>query len=415
MTAIRLRLVLSQAVLGIGSYLYLFAAGQQLTPEEFAVVGVFWSVAFSLGLGLSGPLEVLLSRDVASGAVRATGPRIIRLYAGVAATLCVIGLVVAVAIESPGRLIAATGALYLPLLLLAAAQRGLSAGTLSFRSYMWQVSTEGVARGFLAGVLVLVAMRVAGWWLMVLVAATLLAIAAGFSVRDRGLLSPGRSGAEPPTWTRTAVTAMTLTAVFGINLVLANSLPSLAAVIGADPDQLAALSAAVTVVRLPMFFVGLAVAVVVPMVASADSTVLPRLVRRTVRTIGVIAGASFVALGLVAGLVVRLAYPRLPELPSGQLWLLALSIAALLAATLLGSILVAEQRVGAAAGTWTAALLVYVIVSALPVLTPVDRVIVASALASVVAATVFTVQAIPARRPSVAVPDSPDEQQDRVD
>ena len=74
-TSIRVRLVGAQIVLGIGSYVYLLAAGRELAPGDFAVVGVFWSIVFSVGLGLSGPLELLMSRDVAAGAGRAPGGR----------------------------------------------------------------------------------------------------------------------------------------------------------------------------------------------------------------------------------------------------------------------------------------------------------------------------------------------------
>ena len=267
------RLVVAQGVLGLGSYAMLVAAGRSMDATGFAAFAVFWSVVFSFGLGLFGPLELMLLRLAAlrrASADHVEIPRLVGWYLWVgliAASGAAIFLYGSLDGSREGAaLMAAAGFGYFLLLRTLAIQRGVSAGRGDYPRYARQVGTDGATRLVLAAALLLAGVAWAGVWAAAVGAAGL----AGALAARRQAIGPvpDDPGSPDAADARQSLRdVLTLTAGTTLSVILANSLPTAAVALGSSGAALAGFSAVVLVSRIPLFFSGLGQAIVVPRVA----------------------------------------------------------------------------------------------------------------------------------------------------
>jgi hypothetical protein len=368
------RLFVSQVLLGLGSYALLLAAGNAMGESGFAVFAVFWSVVFSFGLGLFGPLELLLLRLAAlrrPSVEHVEIPRLVTwyLWIGIVAGL---GAAWFLLPDSAGAetsaFLAAAGFAYFQLLRTLAVQRGISAGRSNLPRYARQVGTDGSARLALGGLLLGLGVSDPAIWTWAVVASGLAGALAGrpsdrWDVSEFVGVTPAEANGlsdQPMRGSREALRdVLTLTAGTTVSVILANSLPALAVAMGASGAALATFSAASIVARLPVFFSGLGQALVVPRVAEAvdDHALLPRIERRVLLCLGGASAATAAFLGLAIGPIVTLAFSVSAQPSSTVVWLLAISTGALLFALIGQGLLVGQDWMGGVACVWVVALL----------------------------------------------------------
>ena len=359
------RLVVAQGVLGLGSYALLVAAGRTMDATGFAAFAVFWSVVFSFGLGLYGPLELLLLRLAAlrrTSADHVEIPRLVTwyLWVGLAAGLVAAAFLVRSldGSASDAALVATAGFGYFLLLRTLAVQRGVAAGRGDYPRYARQVGADGMARLILAGALLGLGATSAGTWAMAVCAAGL----AGALAARRVTIGPvgiEDDGSQPSSVRRSVTDALALTAGTSVSVILSNSLPAAAAALGASGAGLAGFSAAVLVSRIPLFFAGLGQAIVVPRVASAtgDPGDRRRGERRILGAIAVVASAVTILVALLTGRVIQVAFPASQAPDPALIALLALATGLLLFALVGQGILLGRGAVGWVAAVWVCALL----------------------------------------------------------
>lgn len=384
------RLVVAQGVLGLGSYAMLVAAGRTMDATGFAAFAVFWSVVFSFGLGLYGPLELLLLRLAAlrrTSADHVEIPRLVQwyLWVGLAAGLVAGGFLFRSfdGSASDAALLAAAGFGYFLLLRTLAIQRGVAAGRGDYPRYARQVGSDGVTRLVLAGTLLVLGATSAGTWAIAVCAAGLAGALAARRVTI-GPVGDEDDGSRPASPRRSLSDALTLTAGTSLSVILSNSLPAAAVALGASGAELAGFSAAALVSRIPLFFAGLGQAVVVPRVASAtgDAADRRRGERRILGEIAVVALAVTLLVGLLAGPVIQMAFPESQAPDSGLILLLSLATGLLLFALVGQGILLGRGAVGCVAAVWVSATATALVVLALTSGEPAMRVALASTLSS---------------------------------
>lgn len=400
------RLVVAQGLLGLGSYAMLVAAGRTLDSTGFAAFAVFWSVVFSFGLGLFGPLELILLRLAAlrrSSADHVEIPRLVGWYLWiglVAATAAAVFLYGSLDGATGGAtLMAAAGFGYFLLLRTLAIQRGVSAGRGDYPRYARQVGTDGVARLVLAAALLLAGATWAGVWAM---AVGVSGFAGALAARRQAIGPVSDDPASPHAADdarKSLRDVLTLTAGTTLSVILANSLPTAAVASGSSGAALAGFSAVVLVSRIPLFFSGLGQAVVVPRVArlGADEHRRSQVERQLLGMIAVGSSAVGVLVGLLTGPVVAFAFPlgAPPTMPTT--WLLALSTGALLFALVGQGILLGRGTIGAVAAVWVSATAIAIATLILAGGSAETQVALASALSSVTAGAVLLIAV--ARRP----------------
>lgn len=370
-------LVAAQGVLGLGSYAILVAAGRSLDAGQFAAFTVFWSVSVSLGLGLFGPLEVMLFRLAAQrthAADEVEIPRLNRWYLAIGA-VCALAAAVflryTVDVGTPtawALAIAVAG--YFFVLRVQAIQRGESAGRGAYGRYARQVGADGSARLILSAVLLAVsvagAATITGWsanaatWAAAVVAAGILGAWAG---RGTGVPRSHLDADSPPASPASAAVRdiLVLSAGTTLSVVLANSLPSVAATMSLSGVALATFSSYVLVARVPLFFSGLGAAVIIPRIsaAAADpprlrSQILAALAFSTLA--GVVAG---LAMAVLTAPIVAVAFASAGPVPPGFVGLIAFSTGALIVALLGQGIAIGSGHTGYVAYIWTGALVVF--------------------------------------------------------
>lgn len=380
----------AQGLLGVGSYAILVASRQALSAEQFAVFAVFWSVVFAFGLGIFGPLELLLFRLVAqrtTGAADVEIPRLRRWYLWVALAM---GIAAAAFLlwSAGGWWVAVCAAIYFVVLRILAIQRAEAGGSQRLGRYAAQVGADGGARLVQAAGLLLLSAQQAAWWAGAVVAAGLLG---ALAARDRGGQSP-----EAPLRPSAASSArkslrdvLILTGGTTVSVILSNSLPTVATLLGSRGQQLADFSSLTLVARIPIFFSGLGAALVIPAVAASTESGEPDTTRRVVRRVLTITGLGTALLGVVLGLLLPLvagvAFGVETSVGSVTVWLLAISSAGLLFALVSQGIAIGLGHMGYVAYIWLAALAAGALALAVIPGSPDFRVAAASAVSAAVA------------------------------
>ncbi|HYO18429.1 MAG TPA: hypothetical protein VES02_07160, partial [Dermatophilaceae bacterium] len=300
------RLLAAQVSLGVGSYVLLIAAGRSLDTGAFAAFSVFWSLVFSFGLGLFGPLELMVLRLSALPRASARSieiPRLKRwyLWGGLLAGALAAGLLIRTVGDASSRpwAFAASAFAYFQVLRTLAIQRGTAAGRGDLPRYARQVGVDGLARGLLAAGMFVAVVEAPWVWSW----AVVLAGIAGATAARPGRAAPlaGTDASVPAaTGTQTLRDVVVLTAGTSLSVILSNSLPSVAAVMGATSEALASFSAAVIVARIPVFFAGVGQALIVPAVTSVadDAVRLPRVRSRVLWAVAAVS-VAFVMLAAV--------------------------------------------------------------------------------------------------------------------
>ena len=387
-------LLVSQLLLGLGSYAFLVASADSLDAEQFAAFAVFWSLAFSFGLGLFGPLEVLLLR------LTAQQPRpqeeIARLrrwfavVAPIAATLAAIFIYWRFGDSAgmPLLMTAATFAYFLVLRTLAT-QRGEAAGQGDYARYARQVGADGAARVGLALLLALLGAASAGIWAAGVLACGVVGALVAAHWRARTLTA---AAAVPPgapdgsaSSRQTLRDVLILAGGTTVSVILANSLPAFAALLGLGGAALAAFSAATLVARVPIFFSGLGAVILVPRFASLreDAGAIRNLTVRLLGALAVVCAVMAVVIGFVTAPVLRLLF-NTPQPPSSTvIWLLALSTGTLLFALVAQSMPIGLGQTQYVAYTWMTALTIGALVAFTPGVDTATRVALASAASGV--------------------------------
>ena len=396
------RLVVAQGLLGLGSYAMLVAAGRTMDATGFAAFAVFWSVVFSFGLGLYGPLELMLLRLAAlrkPSADHVEIPRLVRWYlrVGLVAASAAAAFLFSSLHHSAGGagLLAAAGFGYFILLRTLAIQRGVSAGRGDYPRYARQVGTDGATRLGLAATLLLVGVSTAGIWA---VAVGIAGLAGALAARRQavGPVQEDAPSSEAADARESLHDVLALTAGTTLSVILANSLPTAAVALGSSGAALAGFSAVALVSRIPLFFSGLGQAVVVPKVAAAggDEPTRRRDERRLLSHIAIGSAVTAVFVGVLTRPVVSLAFPAGQAPSACVVWLLALATGALLFALVGQGILLGRGTMRAVATVWISAIAAALATLVLAGGTAEWRVALASALSAVTAGLVLVVAVV---------------------
>lgn len=262
------------AVTGIGTVAMMAVAARALPASEYAGFAVWWTVATLMGTSF-GVFEVYLARLVA--AARAGGratDRVTGLMIGRAGSVVlVVGLaLLGLAPALADRLFAGHlgPGLLLPIFTgLAAAQcvqRGAASGRRNFVAIAMQLSSDGLFRFTLVGVLVLLDMASLFTLAVACCVSTAVSLVVGGRLCPSWLARPRIRGAEA------AIKPLVFLLAGSIGPLLANngSVPWLAATRSEDAYTLGAFAAAVTLSRIPTQFVS---AVFSPLLSHLTETV----------------------------------------------------------------------------------------------------------------------------------------------
>lgn len=306
------------AVYGIASYVYLGMAGNATGPVAFAPLSVVWTVLNAVGIGLFLPFEQELGRTtsarLASG--QGNGPvagHVMRAGAGLLVVVC--GLSLALMPYLADVLFAGRGEfVVLTVLGLAGmgasyAVRGLLAGNGRFGAYGGQLAADGVVRVIGAGALVLLDVRSAVAFGVVLVAAPVVAVVLTTPWKS-GLVRPG-----PPSARREvhAVLGLLVTASLASQLV-ANAGPVVVQVLAEPGDEArtAQFVAALVVARVPLFAFAAVQAVLLPglsaLVAARDPRGFGRRLGLVTAVTGVLGGLGVLVVAVMGEQVVRVLF-----------------------------------------------------------------------------------------------------------
>lgn len=386
-------LLISQVLLGIGSYAFLVASADSLSTEQFAAFAVFWSLAFSFGLGLFGPLEVLLLRLTAQQprpqAEIARLRKWFAMVAPIAATLAAIFIYWRFG-DSAGMplLMSAATFAYFFVLRTLAIQRGEAAGQGDYARYARQVGADGAARIGLALLLAFLGAASAGLWTTgVLICGVIGALVAAHWRRGSDAsIEAGSSAADGSAPARrTLRDVLILGGGTTVSVILANSLPAFAALLGLGGAALAAFSAATLVARVPIFFSGLGSVVLVPRFASlrGNADGIRTLTFALLGALAVLCTLIAVVVGWLTAPVLELLF-NTPQPPSSTvIWLLALSTGTLLFALVAQSMPIGLGQTQYLAYTWLTALAIGVLVAFTPGVDIATRVALASAASGI--------------------------------
>jgi O-antigen/teichoic acid export membrane protein len=349
MAAGTLVVALGLTVTGAGTIGMMAMAARAMSPETYAAFAVWWTVATLLGTSF-GVFEAYLARLLigALSAGHAPAP-VVGLMLGRAAL--VVGVLAAALLGMAPllseRLFADSvgAAVLLPLFTALAAmqalQRGAATGRHDFRAIAAQLSTDGVVRVVLIGLVVAAELdTVATLGLACITAAAVSLLVAGRRVK--GWLAPLRlRGREA------AVKPLVLLLIGSIGPLLANngSVPWLAATDSVDAYTLGAFAGAVTLSRIPTQFVS---AVFSPLLAhlaavvDAGDDATFRHLRRSAESAAAVLGVLYVGGFAVLG-------PWILSLYLGPGYRLGVVPLALLAAASSGMFIAVVQQAGLSA------------------------------------------------------------------
>ena len=296
------------AVLGVGSYVFLVAAGRSLSVAEFGRLSVLWSLLFGVVGGLSFAFEQETVRATAAYGVGEDTRRIGLILLG-CLVLAEVGILSYFQIGGDASLndrsIAmplAFGTLGLPT---AAYVRGLLIGGKRFGVGALELGAEGLIRGLLA--VVCAAMLLGpGAFEFVLTGAPLVATLAvtPLAFRSRSSVPSSR------TWSVLMKDLGVLLAGGGLAIVVLNLGPLITS-IKFGSTVAAGFTALFTLARLPVFFSAPVAAALLPrfvVAARSSSKELRRSVRHTVGALAAVLLPVGLLIGLMVPVVVRVLY-----------------------------------------------------------------------------------------------------------
>lgn len=385
-------------VLGITSYGFLSVAGHALAPAAFSRLALLYVLVYAVGPGLFLPLEQEIGRSVAERRVHGLGTGPLLRRAALAGVAMLASVLLALVVASPvliHRLFDGSTALMLALLLSVAGMwsahlsRGAFAGTGRFGSYGAQLAIEGTAR--LAGciILLMLGVRSAGPYALLMGAAFLVSVA----LPAKNLPSL-RTAGPPAHWNELTATLGWLVTGSVLSQSLVNAAPVAVKLLATSREQAAAgsLVAGLVLARLPLFLFAAVQAALLPRLAAlvgrGERTAFVGGIRRLlllVLALGVITSSALAVAGPVA---MSILFRSEHSLGRVDLVLLSAGTAAFMAATVASSGLLAMRRFAASAFGWAVGALAFAGTLTLPagLLPRVEHAFLIGALAAAVAA-----------------------------
>lgn len=382
--------------LGVSAYLFLLLAGQVLGDDGYAPLGALWILVFLVVPACLYPVEQELSRAIAARRAQGlgTGP-LVRRAAAVCAglTAALVGVVLAAGSVLDRELFDGHGLLLVGLLValpsyaLAYLARGVFAGNGRLGAYGVQLAGEGLWRLAGAVVLALVGVETAGPYGMLVGLAPLFALAVGVRGK-RVLLDPGPQ-AE---WRELTASLGYLVTAAVLSQVLVSAAPLIVKYAAGPGEQATAgaFAKAVVVTRIPLFMFQAVQAVLLPrlthLATVGEHQGFRQALARVLAVVGALGAAGTVAAFAVGDQLLALFGSDI-GLPRDDLTLLAAGNALFLVAMTTSQALVAVRRQAGTMVGWTAGLVAFAAVAAVPgdVLTRVEiALVVGSGVAVVV-------------------------------
>ncbi len=339
---------------GIAAYGFLALAARQLGPEDYAPLGVLWSMVFLVGPGVFIPLEQELARAISvrrTGGV-GSGPLIDRaaVIGGLAAAVLVAGSLALSQVILHELLRDETSLLVAFLLglvgyLFGHLTRGTMAGLGRFRAYAVYLGGEGVVRFVVCIVLVLAGVEAVGPYGLVVGIAPFLAVAAAVvpEVRRGGLREPGP---EAP-WSELSANLSALLAGSVLSLVLVNAGPVAVEYLATadEADKAGTFVAGLVIARIPFFlFQGIQGALLPKLSSLAGAQRWDEFragLRRLLLVVGVLGAAAVIGATLFGPLAVEILFGEAFSLTQRSMTMLALAVSTYIVAMSLAQALIA--------------------------------------------------------------------------
>ena len=257
-------------ILGITSYLFVLIAGRVLGDERYAPLGALWVLVFLITPGFFYPIEQETARAVAARRSRGEGiAPLVRqaavLTAGLTGALALGGLIGAHYLN--GQLFndqAMLTVAFITALIAFAMQylaRGIYSGNGALSRYGILIATEGTFRVIAAVILVVVGVRIAGpYGMLVGLAPFISVVVSGW--KQRHLVDPG----PPAKWKELSSALGLLIAASMLSQVLVNSAPLVVKYLAGPHEQAlsGAFTLAVIITRSPLFLFQAIQAVMLP-------------------------------------------------------------------------------------------------------------------------------------------------------
>jgi O-antigen/teichoic acid export membrane protein len=362
-------------VSGLSAYAFLSVTSHALTPEEYAPLGLLWTVVFLVGPGFFLPVEQEVSRALAERRAQGFGGGpLLRRAAMLTGGLLGVLLVGAVA-SGPVTLDKLFDDQLLLLVGLCLALVGAAAGHLArgacsgqgrFKPYAVFLAADGLVRLVLAVALSAFGVDEASWYGLAVGVAPIVAVVLAVG-RERGLFVPGPEAA----WRELSRALLTLLAASVLSFTLVNGGVLAVDLLGSEAEQADAgrFLNGLLIARVPLFLFQAVQASLLPKLSALAAEARFDELRVGLRNllgvtfaIGVVATAGGFALGPT---VVGILFPAEYELDNRTLGLLALSSAAYMLAVALAQAVIALGGHRLVAVSWALGVAAFVGVSAL--------------------------------------------------
>lgn len=370
---------------GVATYAFFAVASRSLDPEQYAAVGVLWSLLFAVGNGVMQPLEQEVARAVSERRAQGIGAGPVVRRAAVIGTAFTVALIAAMVLVEElaslgvvserwtlSHLLDDDPALVAAFLVgLAGFAAGhLTRGTLSsngrFRSYALFFGVDGVARVVLAAGLAIAGVAVAGPYGAVLAVAPFLGVAAGL-VGQHGLLEPG-----PEARWQELTRALGWLLAGTVSLALIVQGGTIAVDLLAAPGESEAAGVflnGLVIARIPLFLFQAVLASLLPrlsrLASSGQLTAFQATLTRLVMAILAVGVVTTLAATLVGPLVIETVFGADSVLGARDLGLLSATFILIMAAVCLDQALIALSGHKLMALGWVLSLAVFVGVTAL--------------------------------------------------
>ena len=361
-------------VSGITAYGFLVLAARALGPEQYAPLGLLWTVVFLVGPGFFLPVEQEVSRALSDRRARGVGGGPLLRRAALLTAIVLGVLLVVVAVSSPLTLPKLFDDEPLLIVGLALALAGAAAGHLArgacsgqgrFRPYAIFLAADGTVRLLLCAALSIAGIDTPGWYGVAVGAAPLIAVAIAVG-RERGLVTPGPDAS----WSELSKALVILLVASVLSFTLVNAGPMAIDLLGSESEQAEAgrFLNGLIIARVPLFLFQAVQASLLPRLSALAGAGRFEELRAGLRSllavtiaIGAVATAGGFALGPE---VVRLLFGPDFELDHRTLGLLALSCAAYMVAVALAQAVIALSGHRLVAASWAVGVAAFVVVTA---------------------------------------------------
>ena len=361
-------------VSGITAYGFLVLAARALGPEEYAPLGLLWTVVFLVGPGFFLPVEQEVSRALSERKAKGIGGGPLLRRAALLTALVLGILLVAVAASAPLTLPKLFDDEWLLLVGLALALSGAAAGHLArgacsgqgrFRPYAVFLAADGAVRLLLCAALSIAGVDTPGWYGVAVGVAPLVAVVIAIG-GERGLVTPGPDAS----WGELSKALVILLVASVLSFTLVNAGPMAIDLLGSESEQADAgrFLNGLIIARVPLFLFQAVQASLLPKLSALAGAGRFEELRAGLRNlmavtvaIGAVATAGAFALGPE---VVRLLFGAEFELDHRTLGLLALSCAAYMIAVALAQAVIALSGHRLVAASWGLGVAAFVLVTA---------------------------------------------------